>query len=380
MGSYRLYTKCSKCRRAFTARKPMECEHCGHRTARPWAAEVNVAPRGRDLRRKQGFPTRTAAETWATTIVAEAATGPVVKAHNETVAEYLARWLGTVQPPVMASTSYDTATIHVERYIAPRIGQVPLQQLDRTDCKRLYADLQAAGGRDGDALAYSTVHRVHTTLHTALQAATDDGLVRFNVAAGAHAAPAQADRAEVTVWEADELAAFLTWSAEHMPDWHTAWHLIAHTGLRRSEAARLTWRDVDLAAGTVTVRRAKSARGRRTIEVDAGTVEVLTAHRGATTVVDLTGWRDRRLFPVRADSFTKAWRRAMAAWPGRTIRLHDLRHTHASLLLAAGVGVHVVSRRLGHASEAFTLQIYGHLVPGQAAEAAETFASLIAAP
>jgi integrase len=176
----------------------------------------------------------------------------------------------------------------------------------------------------------------------------------------------------------------------------------------RSQALALRWRDVDLDAGTVSVRRsagvvrvkgegANIAEGGtksgkpRVIDLDAGTVIVLRAHRRERGAVALQLARDdalvfsdpegRYLHPER---FTRTFqaelaRARQALGPDKlpVIRLHDLRHTHATLLLAKSIPVKVVSERLGHASPTVTLQVYAHVVPGNQRDAAELFASLI---
>jgi integrase len=82
--------------------------------------------------------------------------------------------------------------------------------------------------------------------------------------------------------------------------------------------------------------------------------------------------------PVHPDRFTQIFTRLGASAPVPRLRLHDLRHTHATLLLTAGVPIKVVSERLGHATPGFTMATYQHVLPGMQAEAARTFVSVIA--
>jgi integrase len=208
-------------------------------------------------------------------------------------------------------------------------------------------------------------------------------------------------------WTAEQLAAFLGWSAGSSQH-HAGWRLLAYTGMRRGEALALRWRDVNLDAGTVSVRRSagvirvkgegaaieegdtKSGKP-RVVDLDAATVAVLRAHRKQRGSMALQLARDdalvlgdqegRHLHPER---FTRTFgaevarcRKALGGSAVPVIRLHDLRHTHATLLLLAGVPVHVVSERLGHASPVITMQVYAHVLPGSQREAAELFASLV---
>lgn len=180
---------------------------------------------------------------------------------------------------------------------------------------------------------------------------------------------------------------------------HPAFHLAAHTGMRRGEVLGLRWQDLDLAAGRLSVRQAlieiayevhlsevKTDTGRRTIDLDSGTVDVLKAWR--IERAEENGGVDPRgeelVFPkpggswIHPQSFSQILDRKVAKLDVPTISLHDLRHTHATLLLKAGVPVKVVSERLGHANVAFTMSVYQHVLPGMQAEAAETFAALLA--
>ena len=131
----------------------------------------------------------------------------------------------------------------------------------------------------------------------------------------------------------------------------------------------------------------KTRRSRRTIDIDADTAALLETHRQTQRVVlarvDLTDAFDDRVFsndvgdPMRPDSVGQAFHRLVDKADVPVIRLHDLRHTHASHLLAVGINVKVVSERLGHASVSFTLDTYGHVMPGQQAEAAAAAAGLL---
>jgi integrase len=128
----------------------------------------------------------------------------------------------------------------------------------------------------------------------------------------------------------------------------------------------------------------KTRTSRRSIDLDTTTVEILTIwrleqqHLGRSLNDGpvFTGARGGRLNP---DSLTQTFDRLAATVPVPRIRLHDLRHTHATLLIAAGVPVKVVSERLGHPSPAFTMVTYQHVLPGMQADAAARFAALLAA-
>jgi len=175
----------------------------------------------------------------------------------------------------------------------------------------------------------------------------------------------------------------------------------AHTGMRRGEILGLRWADVQFDEARLSVRQAlisvayemqmsdvKTGAGRRTIDLDDRTLAILRQSRKAQAEEKLRlgpEYHDSDLVFCRADGdqihpdlFSQTFDRAVAKSGLPEITLHDLRHTHASLLLKAGVPVKVVSERLGHASPAFTMTVYQHVIPGMQAEAANVFSDLVA--
>jgi integrase len=202
-------------------------------------------------------------------------------------------------------------------------------------------------------------------------------------------------------WSAEQLQAFLTTVAGERLS--PLWHLVAMTGMRRGEALGLRWIDVDLENARLAVRRAliptstgvvvsepKTAKGRRVIALDPGTVEVLKA-QAARQLEEQQQWDQERLAArlvftredgaaLDPEAVTRQFRRAVARSMLPPIRLHDLRHTHATLALQAGIHPEVVSERLGHAIIAITLDTYSHAIPAMQEKAAALIAGLVFAP
>lgn len=196
-----------------------------------------------------------------------------------------------------------------------------------------------------------------------------------------------------------ELRRFLDRNAEHAL--HPLWVFAASTGVRRSELLGLRWKDVDLRAATATMRQTllagedgyrlerdqKSVSSARTLHLDERVVATLRALKAAQADARCaagTAWHNHDLvFPQPDGSWwnppaiSLAFGRAVKRAGVPRIRLHDLRHTHATLLLAAGVNPKVVSERLGHSSVAFTLDTNAHVMPGMQPEAAELFMNLV---
>jgi integrase len=199
-------------------------------------------------------------------------------------------------------------------------------------------------------------------------------------------------------WTADELGTFLDGTTEHRGA--AVFAFLAMTGARRGEALGLRWRDLDLAggraaivqtvqkiAGVTVVGTTKTAAGRRVVALDAGLVALLRTHRREQAELRLllgAGWRDNGLVfpdhtgaPAAPESVSRAFRRAVLDLGLPLIRLHDLRHTWATLALQAKVHPKVVQERLGHSNIAVTLGIYSHVAPSLHDEAAETVAALV---
>jgi integrase len=202
-------------------------------------------------------------------------------------------------------------------------------------------------------------------------------------------------------WTADELAQFLDFVSDDQL--YAAWVVAATAGLRRGEVLGLRWIDIDLNASRLSVQQTlvsvayetrfsvpKTARSRRSVSLDATTVAALRAHRKRQLEERMSwgqAYRDSGLVVTREDGtlvhpdrFTQMFDKHVKDAGLPRIRLHDLRHTHATLALGAGVHPKVVSERLGHATVAFTLDVYSHAVPALQEEAADRIAALIFKP
>jgi integrase len=330
--------------------------------------------------------------------------GETVVSEKLTLGAYLTtRWL-PIQESRLRPSTYDSYRRNIDLHVIPALGSRQLDQLTADDIDVFYAALLKGGrknrpGEKGEAkgLAPKTVHNIHVMLNKAKSDAARKGTVVRNVVALADAPSLQArKRSEIKAWEIDQLVRFLDAIARHRMA--PAFYFAAHTGMRRGEVLGLRWRDLDLDAGRVSVRQAlvsvayeatisdvKTGTSRRTIDIDEGIVQVLddwfktrTEERDGTTPSpdDLVFVKadGRSMHP---DIFSQLFDRTVARLDVPTISLHDLRHTHATLLLKAGVHVKVVSERLGHANIAFTMNVYQHVLPGMQAEAADTFALLI---
>ncbi len=371
-----------------------------------WKATVAGPDGTAKPRVKRGYETKQAALAGLREALSASAKGGYAEPSKQLLDGYLATWLDSLRLAPSTVASYRK---NVRLHIAPNIGSVPLASLTPTALDRLYRVLERDGRADhraGEGLSARTVRYVHTIISSALRDAVDAGLLPANPASRAHPPTArQAKSPEMHPWSAAELAAFLAWAREHS-ELHAAWHVLSFTGMRRGELLGLRWRDVDLDAATITVRRSAGlirTKGEgaainegptktgkpRVVDLDPGTVAVLRSWKRERGTLALTLAKDDALVfgdlnghHRQPEHFSRTWNQTAARAAGDgldlpPIRLHDLRHTHATVLLQAGEPVHVVSQRLGHASVVVTLTVYAHVLPGDQRRAASRFAELV---
>jgi integrase len=233
-------------------------------------------------------------------------------------------------------------------------------------------------------------------VRAALDLAVERELLGRNPALGSHARRRPPARAAARAWSPDELRSFLTAAQHHRL--YAALHLAAHTGIRRGEIVGLKWSDLDRSASRLSISRTlqnvggrsvefgvKTRTSRRTVDLDHGTMRQLDRWRRRLRSDRLPHGADdwmscnARGRPLNPDSVSQLIDRIVRRAALPRIRFHDLRHTHASLLVAAGVPVKVASERLGHAHPAFTMHTYQHVLPGVNSAAAEQLATLVSA-
>ena len=306
-----------------------------------------------------------------------------------------ARWLPGKRI-VLAASTYDGYRRKVEHHLLPALGPVPLRRLRPDHLEALYEHLLHP--TDGSAgLAPKTVYEIHLIIRGALGDAVRRGLVSRNVALVAHAPRLRSiPKAEQQAWTAEELQAFLRTAAGHR--FFPALWVAAFTGMRRNELLGLRWPDFDAAKATLSINRGlvaiayeihqtrgKTPNSRRGIDLDPSTMRILAAWRDwqqteqQAAGIDTAGWifTDGSGEPIHPHAISQAFERIARRAGVPVIRLHDLRHTHGTLLIKAGVPVKVVSERLGHATPAFTIDTYQHVLPGMQADAARLFERLV---
>jgi integrase len=267
-------------------------------------------------------------------------------------------------------------------HVRPRLGNVAIQKLKPVHLSELYATLLREG-RDGRGHAPRTVGHVHRVLHRALGQAKQWGVVKENVANTV--APPRVPATEIAILRPGEAKAVL--DALRGKSLYLIAAMALATGMRRNELLALRWLDVDLDKASLRVelsleqtakhglrfKAPKTRHGRRTIALPSHIVQELRAHWRAQQEQRMAlglgkAPADSQVLatfdgkPRSPNAVTKEWTLAMAKAKLPQVTLHSLRHTHASMLIASGMDVLTISRRLGHASPTITLGVYGHLI------------------
>jgi integrase len=302
--------------------------------------------------------------------------GTLTDSEGLTVIAYLERWLGAKARDIRPSTllSYRST---VRLYIAPHIGKIRLERLRPLDLERMVSGLLESGQSERVGAYALRVAKM------ALRRAVHWQLVARNVAEAVR--PPRVPKKEMGVWTGTEVKTFLETTATHRL--HALFVLALMTGMRRGELLGLRWEDLNLETARLSVRHGlvetegklvlaepKTAYSRRTVPLAPGVIKVLEAHRTMQALerANNSDWKDQR-FVFASEVGTATHPRnlervffAQIKHSGlKRIRFHDLRHTAASLMIAKGVSPKLVSRVLGHASVAFTLQVYVHVFEEQ---------------
>lgn len=339
--------------------------------------------------------TKKDAERRLTELLHSLETGQWVKPEHLTVGDFLERWLKDYAFTHVRPRTFTRYKTIIERHIIPALGRILLTQLTAAHVQECYAKWLQEGRMDGkgSGLSAKTVLQHHRVLSQALSHAVKWNLLARNVAQAVE--PPRPVVKALRVLDGRAVQAFL--EACKGTVYFPLFHLDIYTGLRRSELLGLRWRDVNLdmaclsvvqsmhrlAGGKVVFLEPKTARGRRQVALSPNPVLALRSYRETQEAMcaDLgRTFSDNDLVfcnpdgaPFHPDTVSRAFQRIARNAGFDGVRLHDLRHTHATLMLQQGVHPKIVQERLGHATIAVTLDIYSHVLPGLQEAAALQF-------
>lgn len=337
----------------------------------------SVGPDGKRKHHSETLKTKKAADAFLAEKLDEVEKGTFIAVSKETLGAFMERWLTAISPRLEEGTIYGYRSA-IRNRIAPRLGHIPLQRLDELTIQEAYATLESTGYKP------STIVETHALLDSALTQAVAWRLLIRNPADGVITPTVKTPTP--AVWTDTEAAMFLAKADETKDRYAPIWRLGLDSGMRLGEMLALSWQDVAFERGTISVRRtlartgkggwrigdhAKTSGSRRSIVVLPETLKALRRHKVAQAERRLSAgasWRDLGLVFDRGDgswfnpatvqyAFEAARKRAGVS----RITPHGMRHTMATLLLAAGVHPKIVQERMGHKTVKMTLDRYSHV-------------------
>lgn len=366
--------------------------HLEQRDKSRWSIvlELGRDAAGKRMRRRVTFHgTKRQAQDELARLIHELNTGVSVEPQRLDVGEYLEIWLRDYVAIGVAPRTGERYAEIVRKHLVPAFGHLKLAKLRPLHITAYYSEALKSGRLDGKGgLSAQTVLHHHRVLREALQQAVKWRLLAVNPADAVE--PPRPQRNEMRVLTETETVALL--AATRDTKLHVPVLLAVTTGLRAGELLAVRWQDVDLEAGTLSVVQTlqstkaglifgqpKTRRSRRVVKLLPVAVEALREHRRDQVEARLQAgdvYVDHDLVFGREDgapwhpgTFANDWKKFKRA-QGLTLRFHDLRHTHATLLLRQGVHPKVVSERLGHSSVGITLDTYSHVLPDMQEDAA----------
>ena len=366
------------------------------RSKESWSIVLDIGREPSTGKRRQQWisvkGTRKDAERRLTELLAQLDGGGFVRPAKASVGDFIVQWLDTYAANQVRPRTLESYKQRAKHLIVG-LGHIPLSELRPGHIQAYYAS-------KSDSLSGGTLVKHHNLIREALSHAVKWGLLARNVAEAVDAPrPSRREMQALT----SEKVHYLLGSCRDTA-WHPMIHTLIWTGLRRSELLGLRWKDVDidlaslhivqglhqLNDGKFIIQEPKTAKGRRAVALAPTSCILLRAHRERQEAdAELLGKplnSDTLVFghldgtPRAPATLTHAFSKLARRIGLFGVRLHDLRHTHASLLLQQGVHPKIVSERLGHANIQITLDTYSHLLPGMQEAAADAFDKALAHP
>lgn len=342
-------------------------------------------------KKKRGFSSEREAKKELRKEQALADKGSYILSTNMNYGEYITEWFdkrkGSSALGRMTAMIYE---INIKKHIIPHIGYIKLSELNAFHIETLISILREK------KLADSTIKKIYSIVSSSLISATKKELVAKNVAALVDNKP-KARSKQIKVWNEHEASAFLNFVSEFQTRYYIVFHLALSCGLRQGEILALRWQDIDYNRNTIVVRNSLSHDGLdfsdpktensvRSVVFDDYTKQKLLEQQSLINSEKLNNdeYIDKDLvaptksgYQVKPNDIDKLWRKLKRQSGLPNIRFHDLRHTHASLLLLSNTHPKIVAERLGHSSIQITMDLYSHLFPNMQEDVAKSIGNLL---
>lgn len=337
--------------------------------------------------------TKKDADKWLTAALRRLDLGEALESTEMSLNEYLDQWLETAVTPRVREHTLDDYTRLLARYVRPKLGKHKLATITPMDLQNLYGAMLTNG------LTARTVRYTHAVLSSAFKQAIRWQMLKQNPCLNVELPKQQ--RKEMQALSPEQAANFLTAIRDNR--YGLLFSLLLATGIRPSEALALQWSDIDWRRGSITIQRKltrlrnngwqfddpKTVKSRRSIPLPSSLVEALKAHRKAQLEERMQwgkAWQDYNLVftseggtPVHQRNLLKRYFKPALEQAGlpESLRLYDLRHTCATLLLADGENLKVVSERLGHSTITLTADVYAHVSESMQRQATDRMERLL---
>jgi len=336
-----------------------------------------------------GFKTKKEAEKYLAEIIAQIEKGQFVEKNEMALQEYLNYWLENYAKTNTAPKTYKRY-IELVKHITTYLGKIEVQKLKPLHVQQFYTALLEEG-----KLSKSTILKIHRVFHLAMKHAVQWQIVNYNVLDAI--TPPRPERIEMKIWDIETANKFLEAIKDDIL--YIPVLLALHTGMREGEICALKWNDVNLEDGYIVVKATlqkingklilkepKTQKSIRTIALMDSTIKALKEHKERQKQKKallqenykdenfVCAWDDGR--PLDPMYVAKKFPKLIKKYDFSPIRFHDLRHTHATLLLQQGVHPKIVSERLGHSTVNITLDTYSHVLPNIQKEAVKKLNNL----
>ncbi|MFP7295816.1 tyrosine-type recombinase/integrase [Neobacillus niacini] len=344
----------------------------------------------RKQKRKRGFKTKKEAEAAFAETQDMLNKGTYIEPSKVTYKEFIGEWLKTKKINIGPQT-FEIYQIIVNTHIIPFLGGLSLQNIKTIHIQNLVNDLVEKG------YASDSVRKIHAVIRNTLEYASEDlKLIPINPAKKI-VLPKKKSSTEITVWNEDQLKAFLG-VAKHERTYNI-FVLAIFTGMRQGELLGLSWKDVDLDGRTLKVTQtlkgdakeimkgAKSKTSIRTIPLNEFSINALKEQKRLQekekNEIGIAYNQENLVFcsevgtPIHRSNLRRVYNRLIKEANVPKIRFHDLRHSHATYLLSKGVNIKVISERLGHSDIKITLNTYSHVGESMQKEVIEKLDHLI---
>lgn len=360
-----------------------------------WSFAVSLGTDPETGKRRQitrsGFKTKKEAEVACAEMIAQYERGELVISKKQTLASYLEFWLENYAKTKLRQSTYTNHKVVVRSRIIPALGHHELDKLSPLHVIKYLTELQK------EELSADYIKYLHAVLKKALNQAVKWQLIPKNIME--HVDPPRLAQKEIVTWTAEQANEFLSYAKEDK--YYIAFVLAIYTGMRRGEILGLRWKDIDFDQARISVQQTlyrpsnsgiifqepKTKSAKRRIAIPHFVVQELKSHKAKQNKFKLqygAGYQDHDLVvcyddgrPQDPRNLLRHYERIIKRSGLPYIRFHDLRHTHATMLLQLGEHPKVVSERLGHSRVGITMDVYSHVLPDMQKEAADNFEKMM---